>query len=113
MLDLGSQLDSILPTALSGSVVRTVGMTAAVADFPAPVGAVVEIERQAGGPVAAEVVGFRDDLTLLYPLSGMQGVRHGNRVRLVKSSRWVRVGPELLGRVIDAHGRCVDGRPQP
>ena len=113
MLDFATQLDSILPTALTGSVVRTVGMTAAVADFPAPVGAVVEIERQAGDPVAAEVVGFRDDLTLLYPLSGMQGVRHGNRVRLVKSSRWVRVGQELLGRVIDAHGRCVDGRPQP
>ncbi|HZZ73862.1 MAG TPA: FliI/YscN family ATPase [Pirellulales bacterium] len=113
MLDLASQLETILPTKLIGSIVRTVGMTAAAADFPAPVGAVVEIERQTGSPVMAEVVGFRDDLTLLYPLSGMQGVRRGNRVRLVRTTRWVRVGPELLGRVIDAHGNCVDGRPQP
>ncbi len=113
MLTLADQLESILPTALTGSVVRTIGMTAAVADFPAPVGAVVEIDRQTGGPVAAEVVGFRDDLTLLYPLSGMNGVRHGNRVRLVNTARWVRVGSELLGRVINAHGKCIDGRPQP
>ena len=42
MLDVETQLDQMLPTALWGSVVRTVGMTAAVADFPAPIGALVD-----------------------------------------------------------------------
>jgi flagellum-specific ATP synthase len=113
MLDLADQLDSIMPTGLSGSVVQIVGMTASVADFPAPVGAVVEIEREAGDPARAEVIGFRDDLTLLYPYENLQGVRRGNRVRLLRTFRWIRVGPELLGRVVDAQGHAIDGRPQP
>ena len=113
MLDIAEQLAGIMPSALEGSVVRTVGTTAAVADFPAPVGAVVEIDRQAGEAVLAEVIGFRDQLTLLYPLGEMNGVRHGNRVRMLRTARWLRVGNELLGRVVDAHGQAVDGRPQP
>jgi flagellum-specific ATP synthase len=52
-------------------------------------------------------------MTLLYPLSDLAGVRHGNRVRLARTNRWLRVGPELLGRVIDAQGNAVDGKPQP
>jgi len=111
--ELIEQLPSILPSAIEGSVVRMVGMTAAVADFPAPVGALVEIERQGAQPLEAEVIGFTTELTLVYPYSDMQGVRHGNRVRLKRSKNWIRLGPELLGRVIDARGQCIDGRPQP
>src|SRR5437868_996872 len=111
MLDLAEQLDGVLPTALEGCVVSMVGMTAAVADFPAPIGAVVEIERAAGNPVRAEVIGFRDDLTLLFPHDDLAGVRRGNRVRLIRTSRWLRVGNELLGRVVDAQGHAIDGRP--
>jgi flagellar biosynthesis/type III secretory pathway ATPase len=111
MLELAEQLADVMPTALEGSVVQTVGLTAAVADFPAPVGALVEIDRQGGAALEAEVIGFRDGVTLLYPLSDMQGVRHGNRVRLVRTKNWLRVGPGLLGRVIDARGRCIDALP--
>lgn len=113
MLELAEQLADVMPTSLEGSVVQTVGLTAAVADFPAPVGALVEIDRQGSAPLEAEVIGFRDGVTLLYPLSDMQGVRHGNRVRLVRTKNWLRVGPGLLGRVIDARGRCIDALPQP
>ena len=107
------QLENLMPTGLTGSVARTAGITASVADFPAPVGALAEIERQTGPPLLAEVIGFHDDLTLLYPHSRLEGVRRGNRVRLVRTTRWLRVGPQLLGRVINAHGQAVDGRPQP
>jgi flagellum-specific ATP synthase len=107
------QLQRLMPTALTGTVVRTVGLTAGVADFPAPVGALAEIERQTGESLRAEVIGFRDELTLLYPLSPLTGVRRGNRVRLVRTEPWIRVGDELLGRLVDATGRAIDGRPQP
>jgi len=40
-------------------------------------------------------------------------VRHGNHVRLVRTSQWLRVGDELLGRVVDAQGKAVDGKPPP
>ena len=113
MTALLTQLDAILPTAMSGSIVRTEGLAAAVAGLPAPVGAVVEIERLAGGPIEAEVIGFRDQQTIVYPLGEMTGVRRGDRVRLVRTRRMLRVGTELLGRVIDARGQAIDRRPQP
>ena len=113
MTSIANQLDALIPLGLSGSIVRTEGLAAAVAGFPAPVGALVEIERQAGPPVEAEVIGFRDCTTIVFPLGDMTGVRHGNRVRLARTTRQLRVGPELLGRVIDARGRIIDERPLP
>jgi flagellum-specific ATP synthase len=110
---LVDQLDSLMPTAIIGSVVRTEGMMAAVAGFPAPVGAVAEIERQAGPPIQGEVVGFRDALTLVFPYEAMTGVRLGNRVCMRRTSRFLRVGDHLLGRVIDAHGMTTDEFPEP
>jgi flagellum-specific ATP synthase len=107
------QLDRVMTTAVTGSVAQTVGMTISAAGFPAPVGAIAEIHRDATAPLLAEVIGFRNEFTLLYPLSDLAGIRHGNRVRLRQTARWLRVGEGLLGRVIDASGRAVDGKPQP
>ncbi len=100
-------------TGLTGSVVQTTGLTVAVAGMPAPVGAVVGIARLSGGEVEAEVIGFRDDRTLVMPLSELDGVRRGSEVRLIRTSRSLKIGPGLLGRVVDARGQCIDGRPQP
>lgn len=110
---LQATLDSSVLAKLTGSVVETTGLAAAVAGLAAPVGSLVTIERQSGGVLEAEVVGFRDEKTLVMPLSTLDGVRRGSRVRLVRTSSSLPVGPELLGRVIDARGRTIDGRPQP
>ncbi len=110
---LRNRLDQIMPTAVTGSVVETLGTTTAVAGFPVPIGAVVEIERQIGPAIPAEVIGFKGDLTLVYPLTGVQGIRRGNKVHLKQSFRTAGVGDQLLGRVLDAHGNCVDDLPQP
>ncbi len=110
---LTSQINAIMPTAVTGSVVRTEGAATAVAGFPAPVGALVEIERQSGDPVAGEVIGFREELTLVSPLGDMTGVRYGSRVRLARTARFIRVGGGLLGRVINGHGQVIDGQPEP
>ncbi len=111
MQELIAQLANTLTPAITGRVVRTEGVTAAAADFPAPVGALVEIERQGAAPVAGEVIGFRDRLTLIFPLAEMTGVRRGSRVRLVQTCRSLRVGEHLLGRIVDAHLQPRDGRP--
>ena len=113
MLELADQLDDILPAALEGRVVRTIGMTAAAAGFPAPVGALVEITRHGAPPLEAEVIGFRDDQTILFPFDDLGGIRQGDRVRLKRTKNWLRVGSALLGRVIDARGTAIDGKPQP
>ncbi|MBI2823491.1 MAG: FliI/YscN family ATPase [Planctomycetia bacterium] len=111
MPDLIDQLDDVMPTAIVGRLVRTVGATASVAGFRVPLGAIAHIDRPNRPPVPAEVVGFRDDLTLVCPLADMDGVRHGSPVRLRRTSNWLRVGPGLLGRVIDACGQPIDGKP--
>jgi flagellum-specific ATP synthase len=108
-----AQLNEAMTASLSGSVVETVGMTAAVADFPAPVGALVRIARDSGSAAEGEVIGFRNGRTLVYLLSSTTGVRHGNRVSLTRTTRTLRVGPDMLGRVINARGEAIDGRPQP
>lgn len=113
MLDLLEQLDDITPTGVQGRVSRVTGMTVAVADFPAPLGSVVEIDRDSATAIRCEVVGFRDEQTIVYPLEDLHGVRRGHRVRLVRSSRRLPVGDALLGRVVDANCHAIDGQPQP
>ena len=110
---LPPHVDGAILAGLTGSVVQTIGLTAAVADFPAPIGALVAIERPSSGPIEAQVVGFRDQQTLVMPLSNLEGIRRGSPVKLVRTTRTLRVGDGLLGRVIDSRGRCIDGRPQP
>ena len=104
------QLDHIVPAEMSGSVVRTEGVAAAVAGLPAPIGAQVAIHRQTGPPVRGEVIGFRDQLTVVYPLQEVTGIQYGNRVRLCRTSRYVPVGNAMLGRVVDAWGQPIDDR---
>jgi len=106
-------LDNAMLVGLTGRVVQTVGLMASVADFPAPVGALVSIQSQSGKHVEGEVVGFRDQKTLVMPLSNLDGIRRGSEVKLIRTTRSLRLGEGLLGRVIDARGRCIDGRPQP
>jgi hypothetical protein len=53
-------LNSTMTAGLTGTVAETVGMTVTVADFPAPVGAVVNVERDGDTACDGEVVGFRE-----------------------------------------------------
>jgi FliI/YscN family ATPase len=85
----------------------------AVAGMPAPLGATVEIHRETAGTLPAEVIGFKGGQTLVVPLHESYGVRPGDRVRLSRTSPWLRVGPGLLGRVVDAFGNPLDGQPAP
>jgi flagellum-specific ATP synthase len=96
-----------------GTVVRTAGAAASIAGSSAPVGSLVEMERQSGEPAAGQVIGFREELTFVSPLGDMTGVRPGNRVWLSQGRREVHVGEALRGRVINAYGVPRDGRAEP
>ncbi|MBI3864716.1 MAG: FliI/YscN family ATPase [Planctomycetia bacterium] len=111
MTAIAEQVRRILPVAMTGSVHKIVGLTVSVAGFPAPLGAVCAIERENGAAVRGEIIGFRDDETLLLPYGDLAGIRRGNLVRLVQSAQGIRVGDRLLGRVLDGRGRFVDQMP--
>ena len=79
----------------------------------APLGACCEVMGQGGHRVEAEVVGFNDKTLYLMPFTDPVGVGPGDTVRIMSNSGQVRLGNELLGRVIDGRGVPIDGKPMP
>lgn len=61
-------------------------------------------------PLPAEVVGFREGYVLLMPLGETKGIGPGCQVISAQKVLQVKVGPELLGRVIDGFGNPIDGK---
>lgn len=76
----------------------------------AVMGSVVEVFAAAKKSFFAEVVGFTDRNVLFMPLGEMYGVGLGAKVVLKRQSAAVKVGPELLGRVINGLGEPIDGK---
>ena len=60
--------------------------------------------------VRAEVVGFREHRVLLMPLGETVGLHVGCEVVAAARPPLPAIGPEMLGRVLDALGRPFDGR---
>ena len=113
---LGGRLDAMQlarPVELTGRVMRHDGHLLACDGFPVSVGAVCAIETDTGTPALAEIIGFDrgQNLMSLYDINAR--VRLGARVSLRDEGRDVQVGPEVLGRVVDALGRPLDSRPLP
>ncbi len=79
----------------------------------AAVGDLYGVQLNSGTEVTAEVVGLRDGLALLMPFGEMEGVAAGARLRRLGRADRVSVGGALLGRVVDAFGRPLDGRAAP
>ena len=107
--DWNLALKRLVPYQVRGRVCALKGGVIAVEGLPLSVGAVTRIERQGHGYMEAEVIGFEQGKTLLAPFDGLEGVRAGDSVELVHSSRSVRVSTELCGRVLDAKGLPIDG----
>ncbi len=99
------------PPMRSGKLVRMVGLTLEAQGVVAPAGAICLVESAGSPPLEAEVVGFNASVTYLMPFSEPAGIGPGASVRVVSMAPSVRLGPALLGRVIDARGIPLDGRP--
>ena len=97
----------------SGTLVRLVGMRLETRGIMAPLGACCEVRGQMGHSVEAEVVGFNDQTLYLMPFTDPVGIGPGASVRLISSSAQVRLGPALLGRILDGRGEPLDGKPTP
>lgn len=98
---------------LTGRVTRVIGLTVEVQGINASIGEVCEIVVP-GEPetVRAEVVGFRDGSTLLMPLGELRGIYQGCTVTPSGKSFTVKVGEQLLGRVLNGLGEPMDGLGQ-
>jgi flagellum-specific ATP synthase len=85
-----------------------VGQTIESAGPLASVGECCEILDQFGQPHLAEVIGFRGSNVLSMPVDTTEGIRFGNPVEALGVSPEIEVGPELMGRVLNAQGQTID-----
>ncbi|MBV8882055.1 MAG: FliI/YscN family ATPase, partial [Planctomycetaceae bacterium] len=106
-------LADLEPARIRGRVRQAIGLVVQAEGLALPVGAACEIRTTGGGTVPCEVVGFRDEVTLLIPLEELEGVRRGDEILCRAQVQRVPVGRALLGRVIDSHGNPIDGGPRP
>jgi flagellum-specific ATP synthase len=97
----------------SGTLVRLVGLRLEARGIMAPIGACCEVVGLSGQRIEAEVVGFADKTIYLMPFSEPTGIGPGATVRVLSDSGHALLGEQLLGRVIDAQGEPLDGRPKP
>jgi flagellum-specific ATP synthase len=93
-----------------GRIAAVRGILAEAVGIEAPLGAMLEIERE-GSFLPAEVVGFRDGRVQMMALGAMRGVVAGCPVWPLAARASVPAGAFLLGRVVDALGSPLDGGP--
>ena len=107
----GKRLSQVQPLpASAGRLVRMVGMTLEAVGLNVAVGSRCLVSLRSGRQIEAEVVGFSEARVFLMPTEKCEGLQPGARVVPLLRSSSIPVGPELLGRVIDAAARPLDGK---
>jgi flagellum-specific ATP synthase len=86
-----------------------VGLTLEAAGVQAAVGDRCQIVSADQAQIEAEVVGFSGDRLYLMPTGDIHGLKPDARVVPRPRAGTVRVGPKLLGRIVDGAGLPLDG----
>ncbi|MBI0095858.1 MULTISPECIES: flagellar protein export ATPase FliI [Gilliamella] len=105
-----------------GRLVKASGLVLEAVGLKLPLGSNCFVERQSNGQLDAvecEVVGFNGQTLFLMPFEATDGILLGARVYTLQydlayfSHKLLPVGMALLGRVVDAMGKPLDGKPLP
>ncbi|WP_130831331.1 flagellar protein export ATPase FliI [[Erwinia] mediterraneensis] len=115
------QLSALAPFRQYGRLIRATGLVMEAVGLKLAIGTVCIVERESDAGmvnVEAEVVGFNGQVLFLMPLGNMEGMLPGARVYVAGSQgaaqgKQLPLGPGLLGRVLDASARPLDGLPAP
>ncbi len=102
-----NQLEDLELTTVHGRITEIVGMLIRAVVPQVKMGEVCLIKRE-GEPLMAEVVGFTKDEVLLSPLGEMTGIGPSSEVIPMKIPLQIKVGPQLLGRILDGLGNPLD-----
>ena len=89
---------------LTGLLIESVGPAVAVGDF-------CEVQAFSGKSIRTQVIGFRNGRVLSMPLEETDGLQLGDPILARSEQARMRVGPSLLGRVLDGFGQPMDGGP--
>lgn len=101
--------ERVPPPAVEGQLTRMIGLTLEASGCQAAVGDSCDVISSDGKRIEAEVVGFANDRLYLMPTGDPHGLEPNARVIPRQGAGTVRVGPQLLGRIIDGAGQALDG----
>ncbi|HTP63772.1 MAG TPA: flagellar protein export ATPase FliI [Geobacteraceae bacterium] len=101
---------TIRPIRFHGKVAQVVGLVIEGFCPGTAVGSLCEIHPKSGNAIPAEVVGFRDNKTLLMPLGELRGIGLGSLISVKRQKSSLGVGRALLGRVINGLGEPIDDK---
>ena len=114
---LRSRLNQLAPGRMAvveplaeGRITRSVGLTLEAVGLNISVGNQCEVINGDGRRIEAEVVGFSGDKVFLMPIKRVEGLQPGARVIPVSKQQGMRIGPQLLGRVVNGIGQPLDGK---
>ncbi|MFO8006457.1 MAG: FliI/YscN family ATPase [Candidatus Brocadiia bacterium] len=94
-----------------GEITRVTGAIIEAKGPAVGVGQLCEIHSRNGNGSArirAEVIGFRQNTTILMPLERVSGVQPGDAVRSAPQNLEIGLGEAMLGRVLDGLGNPID-----
>lgn len=94
-----------------GKIEKIVGMTIESSGPECSIGDVCRIySKDMTEYINAEVVGFQSEKVLLMPYTDIEGIGPGSIVDNTGDKLRVKTGSALIGRIIDAIGRPIDGK---
>lgn len=106
-----SAVESLDPIQYQGEIIKSVGL---LVESRGPLAGVGELCRvvvpEKGNDVPAEVVGFKNGTTLLFPYDNDSGIKSGMKVIATGKPISAKVGTALLGRVLGPLGEPIDGK---
>ena len=109
-----NSVDWITSVRVSGRVTELIGLLIRAVVPGARVGELCLIQSPKRARVLrAEVVGFRGSEAILMPLGEVSDIAMGAEVIPTGSTLSIKVGDELLGRVLDGLGEPLDRNSQP
>jgi ATP synthase in type III secretion protein N len=102
-----THLEEVELTSVHGRITEVVGMLIKAVIPEVKMGEVCLIKRE-GEPLMAEVIGFTKEEVFLSPLGEMTGIGPASEVIPMRMPLHIKVGPELLGRVLNGRGEPLD-----
>jgi flagellum-specific ATP synthase len=104
------KLHTIDPVLIHGKVMQIIGLTVESEGPDVKIGDVCLIHpKKSEFPIKAEVVGFRNNRVILMPLGDLHSIGPGCDVIGTGKALTVRVGHDLLGKVLDGLGSPLNG----
>lgn len=106
--NLEKNIENLELTSVHGRITEVVGMLIKAIIPHVQMNEMCMIKREGASPLYAEVVGFTQNEVFLSPVGEMHGISPSAEVIPMKTFLHVKVGPKILGRVLNGLGEPLD-----